>query len=99
MHGVKYTGAYENESACRDFTFCISEYFFEENVKKKLTMVNFLAVLCNRSTDKSVTEQEVVYVAFADAETGKATLAFFEVVATSESKDAPGLKKAIIKTF
>ena len=68
-------------------------------MKKKLTMVNFLAVLCNRSTDKSVTEQEVVYVAFADPETGKATLAFFEVVATSESQDAPGLKKAIIKTF
>ena len=28
LHGVKYTGAYENENACRDFTFCISEYFF-----------------------------------------------------------------------
>ena len=28
LHGVKYTRAYENESACRDFTFCISEFFF-----------------------------------------------------------------------
>ena len=33
LHGVKYTGAYENESARRDFTFCIS-IFFEENVKE-----------------------------------------------------------------
>ena len=47
----------ENESACRDFTFCISEYFFEESVNKKLTMVNFLAVLCDGSMEKSVTEQ------------------------------------------
>ena len=27
LHGVKYTGPYENESACSNFTFCISEYF------------------------------------------------------------------------
>ena len=46
-------------------------------------MVNFLAVLCDGSTDKSVTEQEVVYVAFADPETGKPTLPLFEVVAPS----------------
>ena len=34
LHGVKSTTAYDNESACRYFTFCISEYFYEENVKK-----------------------------------------------------------------
>ena len=34
LNGLKYTGAYENESACKGFTFCISEYCFEENVKK-----------------------------------------------------------------
>ena len=38
-------------------------------MKKKLTMINFLAVLHDESTDKSVTEQEVVCVAFADPET------------------------------
>ena len=62
-------------------------------------IVNFLAVLCNGSTGKSFTEQEVVYVAFADPETGKPTLPFLEVVAPSESQDAPGLKKAIIDAF
>ena len=62
-------------------------------------MVNFLAVLCDGSTDKSVAEQEYVFVAFADPETGKPALAFFEVVTLSESQDAPGLKKAIINTF
>ena len=80
--------AYENKSACSDFTFCISEYFFEESVKKKLTMVSFLAILCDGSTDRSVREQEVVYVAFADPEAGKPTLAFL-VVAPSESQNAP----------
>ena len=44
-------------------------------------------------------EREVVYVAFADPETGKPTSSFLESVAISESQDAPGLKKAIISTF
>ena len=35
LHGVKYTGAYENESASRDFTFCISEYFLRKTGKKR----------------------------------------------------------------
>ena len=35
------------------------EYLFEETVKKKLELVNFITVLCDGSTDNSVTEQEV----------------------------------------
>ena len=61
--------------------------------KKKLTLVDFLAVLCDGSTEKSVMEQEAI------PETGKPTPAFLEVVAPSESIDAPELKKAIIDTF
>ena len=38
-------------------------------------------------------------VAFADPETRKRTLAFFEVVSPSESQDAPRFKKAMIDTF
>ena len=79
--------------------FAFQSFFFEKNVKKKLTMVNFLAALGDVSTNKSVTEQEVVYIHFADPEAGKATLAFFKVIAPSKSQDAPGLKKAIIGTF
>ena len=62
-------------------------------------MVDLLAILCNRSTDKSAMKQEVVCVTFADPETGKPTLPFFEVAAPPESQDAPGLKKAITDTF
>ena len=52
-----------------NFIFGISEYLFEENVKKKLHLVNFIAILCDGSTDNSVIEQEVLYVIFTDPET------------------------------
>ena len=34
LHGVTYTGAYENESACKDFIFCIFKYFLRKMWKK-----------------------------------------------------------------
>ena len=34
LHSVKYTGAYENKRACKDFTFCFSEYFLRKTWKK-----------------------------------------------------------------
>ena len=46
--------------------------FFEESVKKKLMMANFLTAMCVESIDRSVTEQEVVYVALVDPENRKA---------------------------
>ena len=99
LHGVKFTGTYENENACKNFIFGISEYLFEENVKKKLHLVNFIAILCDGSTDNSVIEQEVLYVIFTDPETFKPTMKFFEVIAPADSQDAPGLKNAIFATF
>ena len=36
---------------------------------------------------------------FADPETFKPTLAFFEVIAPPDSQDAPGLKQSIIDVF
>ena len=50
-------------------------------------MVNFLPVLCNGSIDKSVSEQEIVFVAFADPETRKPSFVFFEAIAPSKSQD------------
>ena len=99
LHGVKYSGAYENDIACKDFIFSIAEYFFEEDTRNKLESVNFLAVLCDGSTDTSIIEQEVVYVIYTDPETHLPVLKFFRVVAPSVSQDAPGLKQAIIAAF
>ena len=53
----------------RLLNFGISEYLFEGTVKKKLELVNFIVVLCDGSTDNSVTAQEVLYVIFVDPET------------------------------
>ena len=99
LHEVKFTGSYKNETACKTFIFGISEYLFEESVKKKLELVNFITVLCSGSTDNSVIEQEVLYVIFVDPDTFKPTIKFFEVVAPADSQDAPGLKDAIKETF
>ena len=98
-HGVKFTGAYENENACENSIFRISEYLFEENVKKKLHLVNFIAISYDGSTDNSVIAQEVLYVILTDPETFKPTMKFFEVVAPADSQDAPGLKNPILQHF
>ena len=83
LHGVKFTSTYENENACKKIIFGISEYLFEENVKKKLHLVSFITILCDRSTDNNVIEQGVLYVIFTDPETFKPSMKFFEVVARS----------------
>ena len=41
MHDVKYSGAYENDKACKNIISGIAEYFFEENIKNKLLLLNF----------------------------------------------------------
>ena len=62
-------------------------------------MVNFIAILCDGSTDKSITEQEVVYLIYVDPDTNLPVMNFFEIVASENSQDTPGLKEAIISAF
>ena len=99
LHGVKFTGAYENQNACKTFIFGISKYLFEKNVKKKFHLVNFIAILCDGSTNNSIIEQEVLYVIFTDPETFNPTMKFFKVVTPADSQDAPGLKTLFLKHF
>ena len=99
LHNVSFTGAYENRNACKNFIIDISDYFFSEGIKKKLELANFISVLCDGSTDKSVTEQEVVFVIFVDPETNLPTMEFFEVAAPESSQDVVGLKEAIVSAF
>ena len=86
-------------TACKNFIFGITEYFFEENIKNKLASVNFLAVLCDGSTDKSIAEQEVVYVIFTNPETQLLVLKFFHIIVASVSQNVPRLKQAITDSF
>ena len=80
------SGAYENETSCRDFIDSISEFLFKDNLYKKFLRVNFVAILCDGTTDASITEQEVDYV-------------FFVGLGLEDSRDANGIFEAIKKVF
>ena len=47
LHNVTFTGAFKNESARRNFIIDMEEYFFQEDVKKKIKVINFIAILCD----------------------------------------------------
>ena len=99
VHKFTFTGAYENESACQNFIINIAEYFFQEDVKKKIEVVYFITYLRDGSTDKSITEQEVIYVIYVDPDTYLPVMNFFEIAAPENSQDATGLKKLFILAF
>ena len=61
--------------------------------------VNFIAILCDGTTDASITEQEVVYVFFVDPDTMEPTLTFFKCLGLEDSQDANGMFEAIKKAF
>ena len=91
---------YENESACRDFIRSIASYLFDMDVRKKLTRVNFVAILIDGTTDRAVKEQEVLYVMYVDPDTHKPTLSYLEVMEMDEfSLTAVGMLDAIKASF
>ena len=53
--------------------------------------MNFIAILCDGTTDTGITEQEVVYVFFIDPETIERTLTFSECQGLERSQDANGI--------
>ena len=61
--------------------------------------MNFLVVLCDDSTDKSSTEQEVLYLIFTSPETHLPVLKFLCIIGSSVSQDAPRLKQSITDCF
>ena len=100
LHGVEYKlKSYQNTTGCRSFIQNIAVYLFRIDISEKVERVNFITVLCDGSTDTSITEQEVIYVIFADPDSFRPILAFFEVAALTESQDAVGLKQAIQLSF
>ena len=52
--------------------------------------------LCNGSTNKNITEQDIIYV---DPKINLPIMKFFEIAAPDRSQDALGLKEAIISCF
>ena len=79
LHAVKFTGADENEKACKNFIFGISKYLFEE-CKEKIAFSKLYHILCNGSTENSIIEQDVLCVIFTDPETFKPTRSFLKLL-------------------
>ena len=79
LHAVKFTGANENEKACKNFIFGISKYLFEE-CKEKIAFSKLYHILCNGSTENSIIEQDVLCVIFTDPETFKPTRSFLKLL-------------------
>ena len=100
LHRVKFqSGSYENELGCKDFIKSIAEYFFKQDIYSKLVRVNFIAILCNGTTDTSITEREVVYVFFIDLDTMQPKLELFECLGLDSSQDATGIFDAMIAAY
>ena len=100
MHRMPYSSRkYINETGCRNIIQKISFCLFDSNIASKIRRVNFISILCDGSTDASVTELEVIYIVFFDFDALKLVLSFFEVAALDESQDPTGLKKVIIEAF
>ena len=64
----------------------------------KLVRVNFIVILCDGTTDVSVTEQEVACF-FVDPDSMEPTLEFFECLERNSSRDATGVFDAMIAAF
>ena len=69
------------------------------NLPKKLCKINFFAILCDGSTDYSITEQEVVYVAYANPDSFQPCLKLFHLASPKDSQDARRLKECILSPF
>ena len=101
IYGVSYSlRKCMNETGCRNiiqniFFFCL----FHRDIASKKWRVNFMSILCDVSTDASITQQEVINIVFFDPDALKPVLSFFEVAALDESQDATDLKNAIIGLF
>ena len=111
LNGAEFhLSSHVNKEACRDFIQNIAEFLFDEEIAKKLGKVNFIGLLalmlagcwlllvCDSSTDKSVVEQEFIYITFIDPDTYSPVMKYFTVVAHTW-QDVTNIKEAIENNF
>ena len=100
LHGVTFHGtSYGNRTACRDFLLSISEYLFENDVKKKILRTNFITIMTVGTTDAAVMEQEVIYLLYLDPDVFEPRMSFLYLKELHGVQDADILKKAIVNAF
>ena len=88
MNGLDLGSQYRNDKACKQFVESIAEVE-KERAKKEIESARFLCVLADGSTDKSIVEQEAVYVRYTGSN-GQ-----FADVVNVTSADAAGVTAAI----
>ena len=98
LHGVKFDITYDNRNVCADFIRYISQSLFDINVKSKLKIVNFIAVLRDRATDAAIIEKECVFVLFVDLDDFPPSMTFFSLKDVA-SQDAKEIETAVRHAF
>ena len=95
-NGLDFGSQYKNDKACREFVENIAA-IEKERSQEEIKNARFLCVLADGSTDKSITEQESVYVRCTGSN-GRPSTYFADLVPVT-SADAPGVTPAIQKAL
>ena len=59
LEGLKFLDSYKNDKSVREFIMSIAEELNGENLEK---ISHFFSLLCDGSTDSSITEKEHIYI-------------------------------------
>ena len=93
-NGLDIGAQYRTDKKCKEFVSSMASVE-RERISDEVHNARFMCVLANGSTDKSITEQETVYVRYVGPN-GRPTTQFADIVAL-ESADAVGVTSAIEK--
>ena len=93
-NGLDIGTQYRNDKKCKEFVSSMASVE-RERISDEVHNARIMCVFANGSTDKSITEQETVYVRYVEPN-GRPTTQFADIVAL-ESADAVGVTSAIKK--
>ena len=96
-NGLEFGENYINDKQAAYFAKIIAETL-KTKLSESLKAANFICVLSDGSTDKTVTEDEIVYVRFVDRSAGVPITNYIDLIEV-KSAAAPGVKQAIEKAL
>ncbi|XP_014669333.1 PREDICTED: zinc finger protein 862-like [Priapulus caudatus] len=96
-HGVPLGNTYTHEAKCSEFIGVIGDTMKSEMLTA-LKEAKFYSIMCDGSTDASVTEKELVYVHFVNDKTGEVQSNFF-CLSDVKHATAQGLKDGLDEVF
>ena len=97
LEGLKFLDSYKNDKSVREFIMSIAEELNGENLEK-ISRCNFFSLLCDGSTDSSITEKELMYILFLDPDTHEIKLVFFSLK-SALTQTADGLMETFLQAF